>query len=217
MFGIASFLFIQDSFNVLESRGILTDLSFVMVRTAGETKQFSVVPSAFSRCPFLISFTNPCRTLLWKWIGTGGLPFCWTGFVSFFSWMSIVKPSIVWLFLNRSSNALRIWLLLSSMTLFRIMFVFRLPCSPISSLSNQSSPKNCCVFLFSVMNIGNVTLLFSVLTSTSASPLIFNRIFVKVYKSSCCFRQFHQINYRRNIGNRGPSVDNEVDCLSLHQ
>ena len=52
MFGIAEFFFIQDSISFLESRAILTDLSFFMVITAGETKQFSVVSFAFSRCLF---------------------------------------------------------------------------------------------------------------------------------------------------------------------
>ena len=48
----------QDSFSFRESSAIFTDLSFLIVITAGETKQFSVVLSAFSKCPFSINFSN---------------------------------------------------------------------------------------------------------------------------------------------------------------
>ena len=100
-----------------------------------------------------------------------GSPFCWLGLMSSFNWISIVRPSIEWLFLNRSSILSRIFVLLSSTVMFRIMFVFRLPCNPISISSNQSGPTF--VSLFSVRRLGYITLLFSVLTSTSASPLNF--------------------------------------------
>ena len=164
MFVMAAFLFMQDSFSFLESKSILTKLSFFLVIIAGEMKQFSVVPSAFSRCPFSITFSNSCRTLFWKWIGTG--PLLLDG--SSFNWTSIFRTCIVWLFLNRSSNSSRIFVLLSSTVMFRIMFVLRLPCNPISNLSNQSRPSNGCVSLFSGIRIGNITLLFCVLTSTSS-------------------------------------------------
>ena len=52
-----------------------------------------------------------------------------------------------------------------------MMFVSWLPCKPISNLSSQSNPSRGCVFFFSVIRIGNITFVFSVLTSTIASPL----------------------------------------------
>ena len=44
--------------------------------------------------------------------------------------------------------------------MFRIMLVFLLPCSSISSLSNHSDLSNGWVYLFSVISIGSVTLFF---------------------------------------------------------
>ena len=143
--------------------------------------------------------------------------FCWIGLVSFFSWISIDKPSIVRLFLNRSSNSLKIFSLLSTMVLFRIMFVFLLPCKRISGLSNQSSPSSGCVFLFSVMSIGSTTLLFSVLTSTSASPQNFIGFLLTSTKNFVVFISFFGNNYRRNYSKRGSSVNNKLYWLSLHQ
>ena len=141
IFGIAAFLLTQASFNFLELSAIFTDLSFFMVMTAGEMKQFSVVLSAFSKCPFSINFSSSFLTVFWKCIGTGR-PFCWIGFVSFFNGMSMVRSLIVWLFLNRSSYSFMIFCRLPSVSMCRIMFVFLFPCSPISNLSNQSSPNN---------------------------------------------------------------------------
>ena len=134
-----------------------------MVITAGDTKQFSVVLSAFSRCPLSISFSNSSRTVFWKWIGTGR-PFCCIGLTSFFNWISMVRSLIVWLFLNKSSYSLMILFLLSSSAPWRITFVFLLPFNPISSLSSQSKPNSGWVFLFSVNKIGSISLLFSVFT-----------------------------------------------------
>ena len=62
-------------------------------------------------------------------------------------------------------------MLLSSTVMFRTIFVFQTPCNPISSLSNQSRPNSGCVSLFSVIRIGSITFLFSILTSINASPL----------------------------------------------
>ena len=182
MFGMAAFLFMHDSFSFLESMDILTNLSFFMDISASEIQQFSVVPSAFSRFPFSIYFSNSCSTLFWKWIGTG-LPFCWMGLTPSFTWISIVRPSIVWLFLNRPPNSSRVFVLLSSTVMFRIMFVFRLPCNPISSLSNQSMPSNVCVSLFSIIRIGNITLLFFRFDFYQCLAIEFYRIFVKVYEA----------------------------------
>ena len=170
MFGIAAFRFMHASLSFLESSAILTDLSFLIVMTAGEIKQFSVVSSAFSRSPDLINFSKSSRKFFRKCMGTGR-PFCCMCLASFFNWMSIVRSVMVWLFLNKSSCSLMIFFRLSSSSTWRITFVFLLPYNPISSLSSQSNPNNGCVFLFSVIMIGSVSLLFSVFTSTIASPL----------------------------------------------
>ena len=83
MFGIAAFLLTHASFSILESSAVFTDLSFFMVITAGEMKQFSVVLSAFSRYPNSIKFSSSCLTVSRKCFSTGRL-FCCIGFVSFF-------------------------------------------------------------------------------------------------------------------------------------
>ena len=78
-----------------QSRVILTDLSFFMVITAGDTKQFSVVLSAFSRRHFPVNFSISCRIVVfYKWMVTG-LSFFGIGLESSFSWMSFVKSFIV--------------------------------------------------------------------------------------------------------------------------
>ena len=75
--------------------------------------------------------------------------------------------------LNESSYTLMIFSHLPSVSMCRIILVFLLPCSPFSNLSSQSKPSSGCVFLFSVISIGNTSLHFSVFTSTVASPLNF--------------------------------------------
>ena len=100
------------------------------------------------------------------------LPFWWIGFVSFFNRMSIVRSFIVWFFLKRFSTSSKIFSPFLLAVMFRI-FVSWLPCRPISSLSSQSSTSKGCVFFFSVIKMGSLIFVFSVLTSTSASPLIF--------------------------------------------
>ena len=133
MFGIAAFLFTQASFIFLESSAILTDSSFFMVMTAGEMKQLYVVLSAFSKCPFLINFSNFCLTVLWKWMGTG-CRFCCVCYESCFKWISMVRSLIVWLFLSRSSYSLIIFSRPPSVSICRMMFVFFFSCSSISNL-----------------------------------------------------------------------------------
>ena len=58
---------------------------------------------------------------------------------------------------------------------YHVMMTFVLlpPCRAISNLSNQSRPISGWIFLFSVMRIVNISLLFSVFTSTIASTFNF--------------------------------------------
>ena len=95
VFGIAAFLFMHASLSFLESSAILTDLSFLIVITAGDIKQFSVVLSTFSRLKDY--FSSSPWTIFWEWIGTGRL-FCCMGLTSSFSWISIVRSLMVWFF-----------------------------------------------------------------------------------------------------------------------
>ena len=95
--------------------------------------------------------------------------------------------------------------------MFRIIFVFLLPCNPIFSLSNHSSLSSGCVFLFSVtsvMSIGSATLFFFRFDFYQCLASEFNRILVYVYKAFYCFRQFIRMTYRRNYSNRG-SINND--------
>ena len=71
MFGICTFLLIVVSFNFCESRAIFTDLSFLIVMTAGLTKQFSSMFFAFSMWPCFFSFSIfflPRVVGEWGWV-----------------------------------------------------------------------------------------------------------------------------------------------------
>ena len=157
--GIVALFLIQASFNLRESSAFLIDSSVFMVITAGNTKQFSVVLSAFYKC----LFSNCCRTSFWKWIGTGR-PFCCISFVSFFNLMFIDSSFIMLFFLKRFAYSVRIFSRLSSMFTFRILFLLLFPCNLISSLSSPFNPSGGCVFFLSVMSISCLSILFSVLT-----------------------------------------------------
>ena len=216
MFGIVAFLFMQYSFSFLESSAIFTDLSFSIVITAGETKQFSVVLSAFSRCPFSINFFNSFFTMFWKCMGTG-LPFCWIGFVSFFNWMSIVRSFIVWLFLKRFSNSLKIFSPFSLAVMFRMIFVSRFPCSPISSLSSQSNPRRGCVFLFSVIRMGSTVFVFFRFDFYHRFPLEFDWIFVYINETFWGRFDFFWVDNWRDYRHWRACVNNEFYWLSMDQ
>ena len=66
MFGMAASLSKQSSSISRESAAVLIDLSSFMVITAGDTEQFAVALSAFSRCPFSINFSSSCRIVFWR-------------------------------------------------------------------------------------------------------------------------------------------------------
>ena len=118
-------------------------------------------------------------------------------FVSCFKCISMKRSLIVWLFPNRSSCSLMIFSRLPSVSICRIIFVFLLPCRPISSLSSQSRPKSGCVFLFSVTRIGNTFLHFSVFKFHCSLTFEFDWVFIHVYKAFCGPSYLKWINYWR--------------------
>ena len=146
MLGTCAFLFTVISFKFLESSAIFTDSSFLIVMTAGLTKQFLSKSFTFSiwSCffKFSISFLTDCC----EWIGIG-LPFCWIIFASSFSCISTSSPLTVWFSLNSFLNCfVSIFRSESSLMLFIYQSVLSLS-SVIPNFFIQSSPSSGFVFL----------------------------------------------------------------------
>ena len=132
------FLLMQASCSFCEYRANLTDIFFLVVITAEDTKPFEIVLSALSRCSFLSAFLALF------------VPYFGSGLVGVF--FSVVSAFIVGLFMLRSSNSPIIFHGFHCWLHFEYC-LFLFPCKPISSLSSQFNPNNGCVALFSVISI----------------------------------------------------------------
>ena len=108
--GMVVFLLMQASCSFCEYRANLTDIFFLVVITAEDTKPFEVVLSALSRCSFLAAFLALF------------VPYFGSGLVGVF--FSVVSAFIVGLFMLRSSNSPIIFSRFPLLTTFRILFVF---------------------------------------------------------------------------------------------